>query len=204
MKIQSIKKAFTLIELLVVITIIGILATWAVSVYTSQIQKARDTTRMSSLKALQSAVEQVYQDSSEYPRTNTFSSGGSLDGTTTTWVKLYIDKIPTDPKHGQWCAQLAMCTYAYWVDKDSNQIAFSEYELSTAFENVANSISKGKEDSWDDDSRLEIWIAINSKTKHNTEILASATKGDWCTKLFDWTAPDSTGTDSIFLAGECN
>ncbi|MGB2110743.1 MAG: type IV pilin protein, partial [Patescibacteria group bacterium] len=40
MKLQSIKKGFTLIELLVVITIIGILATGATTVFTSQIQKA--------------------------------------------------------------------------------------------------------------------------------------------------------------------
>jgi general secretion pathway protein G len=61
MKLQD-KKGFTLIELLVVITIIGILATGATTVYTSQIQKARDTTRISDMKALQSAIEQVYQD----------------------------------------------------------------------------------------------------------------------------------------------
>lgn len=48
------KKGFTLIELLVVITIIGILATGATAVYTSQIQKARDTTRINDLKTLQS------------------------------------------------------------------------------------------------------------------------------------------------------
>jgi type II secretory pathway pseudopilin PulG len=36
----------------VVITIIGILATGAVTVYTSQIQKARDTTRITDMKAL--------------------------------------------------------------------------------------------------------------------------------------------------------
>jgi len=41
-------------------------------VYTSQIQKARDTTRISDLKALQSSVEQVYQDGSTYPAANTF------------------------------------------------------------------------------------------------------------------------------------
>jgi prepilin-type N-terminal cleavage/methylation domain-containing protein len=46
------KKAFTLIELLVVITIIGILATGATAVYTSQIQKARDTTRINDIEAL--------------------------------------------------------------------------------------------------------------------------------------------------------
>ena len=48
------KKAFTLIELLVVITIIGILATGATAVYTSQIQKARDTTRINDLEAFKS------------------------------------------------------------------------------------------------------------------------------------------------------
>jgi prepilin-type N-terminal cleavage/methylation domain-containing protein len=52
MKLQSIKKGFTLIELLVVITIIGILATGATTVFTAQIQKARDTTRITSLNAL--------------------------------------------------------------------------------------------------------------------------------------------------------
>jgi prepilin-type N-terminal cleavage/methylation domain-containing protein len=46
------KKAFTLIELLVVITIIGILATGAVATYTSQIQKSRDSTRLTDLSAL--------------------------------------------------------------------------------------------------------------------------------------------------------
>jgi general secretion pathway protein G len=64
------KKGFTLIELLVVITIIGILATGAVTVFTSQIQKARDTTRISDLKSLQTAVEQAYQDEAAYPMAN--------------------------------------------------------------------------------------------------------------------------------------
>jgi general secretion pathway protein G len=61
------KKGFTLIELLVVITIIGILATGGVAIYTSQIQKARDTTRIGDIKVIQSGVEQNYQDAGEYP-----------------------------------------------------------------------------------------------------------------------------------------
>jgi prepilin-type N-terminal cleavage/methylation domain-containing protein len=52
MKLQRTKLGFTLIELLVVITIIGILATGAVSVYTSQIQKARDSVRLTDVTAL--------------------------------------------------------------------------------------------------------------------------------------------------------
>jgi prepilin-type N-terminal cleavage/methylation domain-containing protein len=52
MKQQNKILGFTLIELLVVITIIGILATGATSVYTSQIQKARDSTRISDIHIL--------------------------------------------------------------------------------------------------------------------------------------------------------
>jgi general secretion pathway protein G len=61
------KKGFTLIELLVVITIIGILATGATAVYTSQIQKARDTTRINDMETLRAGIEQFYQDKSQYP-----------------------------------------------------------------------------------------------------------------------------------------
>lgn len=58
-------------ELLVVITIIiGILATWATAVYTSQIQKARDTTRINDIWAMKSWIEQVYQDKWAYPNTS--------------------------------------------------------------------------------------------------------------------------------------
>jgi len=93
MKLQTIKnvskKGFTLIELLVVITIIGILATGATSTYTTQIQKARDTTRVNDVKALQSATEQVYQDLMEYPDNTIASFSSVLD---------YLDKYPTDSK----------------------------------------------------------------------------------------------------------
>jgi len=84
---------FTLIELLVVITIIGILATGAVTVYTTQIQKARDTTRIRDVDALKGAAEQVYQDDSEYPHSDTFVSQ----------TNVYIKRLPSDAKHGQTC-----------------------------------------------------------------------------------------------------
>jgi len=90
------KGAFTLIELLVVITIIGILATGATTVYTSQIQKARDTTRVNDVKALQSGVEQFYQDQSEYPVAGDFNI---TDGA----IKSYVPKLPQDPKNTQNC-----------------------------------------------------------------------------------------------------
>jgi len=111
------KSGFTLIELLVVITIIGILATGAVTVYTTQIQKARDTTRIRDVDALKGAAEQVYQDDAEYPSSTTFYEQ----------MNTYIKRLPGDSKHGQTCNSGAggtttVCGYAYVVGDDSNSI----------------------------------------------------------------------------------
>lgn len=111
---HTIQKGFTLIELLVVITIIGILATGAVSVYTSQIQKARDTTRISDVKALQGGIEQYYQDMAEYPQ------GGDnwLTNATATDVQDYVRSLAQDPKDDQNCNN-SKCGYAYMVGDDT-------------------------------------------------------------------------------------
>lgn len=45
-------RGFTLIELLVVITIIGILATLGVSQFTAQLQKTRDSKRISDIEKI--------------------------------------------------------------------------------------------------------------------------------------------------------
>lgn len=155
MKLQRIKSGFTLIELLVVITIIGILATGAVSIYTSQIQKARDSTRITSINALKSSVEQVYQDASEYPRATTFI----------TQVAVYMENFPKDPKHAQPCNNSGWgtvdCGFAYVTWNDANGILYWTYELSTAFENTWNVSARAATDSWTDNLRLEIWINTN-------------------------------------------
>jgi type IV pilus assembly protein PilA len=53
MKKQS---AFTLVELMVVMAIIAILATAGLSAYTGYLKKARDTTRIADLRAINSIV----------------------------------------------------------------------------------------------------------------------------------------------------
>lgn len=152
MKLQNTKLGFTLIELLVVITIIGILATGAVSVYTSQIQKARDTTRVTSLAALQGWIEQFYQDTYEYPIWWKDWSGSG-------WVQAYIPKLTQDPKHDQTCIN-SRCWYVYAVWTDLNWITNWAYEISTAFENKWNVDNKAVDttDNWNDPSRLELWV----------------------------------------------
>lgn len=161
--LQQTKKGFTLIELLVVITIIGILATWAVSVYTSQIQKARDTTRIQDVSALKAGIEQYYWDNSEYPgvdssATNYFS-----------WVISYVPRLPKDPKSWQACnkwpeTNATACDYIYAVSSDSNWIIHWEYKVSTGFENGWNIDSKAKSDWWstDEENRYELGLNLTN------------------------------------------
>jgi prepilin-type N-terminal cleavage/methylation domain-containing protein len=85
------KKGFTLLELLIVISIIGILVTVAAASYTSSQQKARNSRRMSDMKAVQNAAEQYYsaQTSPAYPDQNNLASFGT-----------YLPQgYPTDPKN---------------------------------------------------------------------------------------------------------
>jgi len=147
------KKGFTLIELLVVITIIGILATWAVTTFTGQIQKARDSTRISDLKALQGAVEQTYQDAGQYPLADT---SANFD----TAIDDYLPNVPEDSKNGQACESSTMCGYVYNVG-DSNGaaawwIAQAVYEFSAGFENKWNVDNRAADDDGNDPVRFEI------------------------------------------------
>jgi prepilin-type N-terminal cleavage/methylation domain-containing protein len=155
-------KGFTLIELLVVITIIGVLATGGVVTYTSQIQKARDTTRIKDMEALKSGVEQVYQDLSEYPNATVSGTNNFL-----TEAGRYIPKLPRDPKSGQSCNKGAAtvptaCDYLYAVADDANGIRNGEFKLSTAFENSGNVTSKAATDGGkaDEVNRLEAGLNL--------------------------------------------
>lgn len=146
---STLKKGFTLIELLVVITIIGILATGAVTIYTSQIQKARDTTRVNDVKAIQGAVEQVYQDDYSYPD----------NGNIRTAITPYMQILPEDSRNTQACASsgsTSTCGYVYAVGQDSNGIDGGSYEVSTAFENAGNLKNRAAGDGGEDDDRMEL------------------------------------------------
>ncbi len=165
------KKGFTLIELLVVITIIGILATGATSVYTSQIQKARDATRVSDLNALKSWLEQVYQDKWAYP--NSWIQSTNL--TSFLETKIYTPKLPIDPKSWQ-RSSTSNFEYAYWVAADSNWIYWQIYEISWHFENTWNTKEKSWKDWWNNDIRLEQGISINTIW---TQVFVTASIPSW-------------------------
>ena len=91
MKSAQKQKGFALVELLVVISIMAILTTMAMVVYSGLQSQSRDAKRQSDLKTIQSALEQYRADQGFYPLSIIF--GGSL----TSGTKTYLKEIPKDP-----------------------------------------------------------------------------------------------------------
>lgn len=106
MHIAKNKRAFTLIELLVVITIIGILATAGTNIFTNQLQKSRDTGRISDVKMYQTAANQYFSDKQGYPGKDENNGGDPASGATGTgWFKAavgpYVSVIKQDVNAGK-------------------------------------------------------------------------------------------------------
>jgi general secretion pathway protein G len=177
-------RGFTLIELLVVITIIGILATGGTVTYTSQIQKARDTTRISDMKALQSGIEQFYQDKAQYPNNGDttgeaeykFTGSGSAGSG---GVVVYVPKLPKDPKNGQSCnnggGSATACMYLYNSGVDTNNITGGEYKISTGLENSGNVLEKAAKDGGSTTEANRLEIGTNLQNGKSTECIAANT-----------------------------
>lgn len=189
MKLQKIKSAFTLIELLVVITIIGILATWAVNVYTSQIQKSRDAVRVTDLNALRTWLEQMYQQNGTYP--NTWIAWTTLPSFL--GIKTYVPKLPVDPKTWQKSTN-ANFDYAYAVAWDVNGIRWQLFEVSAHFENDGNTQSKSRTDGWSDGWRLELGMsldtigtALNNTTNAVSWVNLATIAWTSCSAMVAWT-----------------
>lgn len=91
------RNGFTLIELLVVISIIGVLSTVAMTSLNGVRMKARDTKRLSEIKALSLAVQSYYYANGGYPATATTSSGDWPALYKTQMAPYYPDNPPLDP-----------------------------------------------------------------------------------------------------------
>jgi len=143
MRLQSIKKGFTLIELLVVITIIGILATGGVSVFTTQLQGARDSTRISDMKLIETGIHQYFNDQSTYPdEIGLMGTGG---------IASYLSKELKDPRTGDaicWdtSSNNVTCGGVYIMGDDSFGLTDSAFKYGIAFEKQVNMQKKAPGD----------------------------------------------------------
>ena len=205
-------KGFTLVELLVVITIIWILATGAVGVYTSQIQKARDTTRISSMNELRGAVEQAFQDMSMYPgnattQAATTACDSSATKTTSSIycvIKLgFLNALPKDPKDGKsGNGSSLVYTYNTW---DLNGVENQQYEISTWVEadGFKSSKAANNSDGWNDANRIEFWMpgvgintCVNGTSACNGDSTASVITANSCSIL-------NATTGNVVIRGNC-
>lgn len=162
--INTMKKGFTLIELLVVITIIWILATGWVSIFTKQLQWARDATRISDVELLQTSINLYHSDEEVYPDPASFSGA----------VKWYMTKQVEDPKVGKpvcwrdWAAatdpnrndQNCGWVYArtsdeYWLEDAAYKFGIY-FEKETNLKNIAESTWKDT-DGWINNSMYEVF-----------------------------------------------
>ena len=163
-------KGFTLIELLVVITIIGILATGWVTVFTSQLERARDSTRITDIAQLQGAVEQYNSDSGRYPQRRDPGSTSQNSVHFKNALEIYLPGLfPQDPRHRIGACRRApsetstsrlTCAYMYWASNNSG----IDYELATRFESAANvrNMADNDNDGGNDNRSYEVGINIDN------------------------------------------
>lgn len=111
------QKAFTLIELLVVVSLIGILATLVIANMNAARERARDATRKSDLRNIQTALRLYYNDNSSYPIVSVLPAWGN------SWTP-YMNVLPADPLTSQ--------SYIYtYIDSD-------DYILKACLENKSD------------------------------------------------------------------
>lgn len=98
------KYGFTLIELMVVVTIIGILTSAGILVFTNAQQNARDKARIADVHAVAKLMEQYYQENGEYFDVQTNSGNtawvsGSMYATLTPYLSGHLLPQPPTPTY---------------------------------------------------------------------------------------------------------
>jgi len=83
---QKTEHGFTLIELLIVLTIMGLLASLAVPIVATSIQRAKESGLKENLFVMRSAIDDYYADNAKYP-----------DALSDLVEKKYIRFLPKDP-----------------------------------------------------------------------------------------------------------
>lgn len=173
MKLQNIKKGFTLVELLVVITIIGILAVGGVQVFTTQLQWARDSTRIKQIWLLEWASIQYFSDYSEYPTPASFTGD----------IARFVSKELKDPKsgldvcwqNGSTATSDGTCEGLYHRTDDTYNLPNAAFKIGVRFEKEVNfeTQAANTSDGWNDVEIYEKYAWAGSET---IDLQANGTK----------------------------
>jgi prepilin-type N-terminal cleavage/methylation domain-containing protein len=195
-------KGFTLIELLVVITIIGILATGAIAMFTGSQAKARDAIRINDVKVTEQSAGMFNADYGLYPKANGASK--QVDDTTQIGTKdnavevlkelNYLKAVPHDPSNK------GGFHYVYMGgDNGSTGITNQYYEVDCQFETDANADTKGaKEDgnsTNDKDSRNKDLYELGNTT---ALYLNSAAGDNGCSASNNWLSCSAFSSTTAF------
>ncbi len=136
------QKGFTLMELLVTITIMAVLATIAIAIFSGAQQSARDTKRRQDINAIKNVLEQYYLKNGSYPPGNPV---GVVDSCSTSTSRSAADGGPecsTSLGTGNWTGSVGGTglygggkaavdpinapsggqVYAYWYDPVNKKI----------------------------------------------------------------------------------
>jgi len=101
-KMKNNNWSFTLIEIMIVIAILGVLASIISGNFITSLKKGRDARRKADLEQTQRALEMYYEDMKAYPTaaiTPGFPFGNKFCQTENcSNDKIYMQKVPTDPK----------------------------------------------------------------------------------------------------------
>ena len=176
------KKAFTLIELLVVITIIWILATGGIAVFTKQLQWARDATRITDLKLFETAASLYFSDNDEYPLDSAFS-----------WVVApYMSKTLKDPKSGKklcWSSATShdqACWWYYNSFPDTYGQVRWAFKMWIFFEKIEN-LTKKASGTWSDTDGWSIHNMFEMYGWAGASTWALTIALDWAVTWGNWT-----------------
>lgn len=156
-------RGFTLVELLVVITILAILMTIGIAVYSGVQKNARDLRRKSDLRSIKIALDLYYQSNGKYPPSATWLFSGA---TPSEWITLLDTNymaggVPVDP-FGQTSGDPRTSTGGYRYAYDSQACgtptviypATQSYVLVAQLENKNDGDSIGKKGTKDCNGNL--------------------------------------------------
>lgn len=130
---------------IIIVTIIALAIFAYYFIFPSQMEKARDTTRILNIISIQSAIEQVYQDTLEYP-------ADLNDQNISTYLPLFrIDRNDGIEKNG------CVFGYNYEVYPGTNNIPRQKYRLSTCLENLSNIEKRAAADGGIYDDKYEVF-----------------------------------------------